>query len=123
MEYMSSGLANSAATSRKMWMLSASSRARCVSRADAGVLRRGAGTGFRVVTGCTWACIETFTASVKSRPTGPAYQVAGDCTDAKPRSGKHFWLCSNNSGVTGRCRQVYFRFKALRSSAAVIPRT
>ena len=45
MEYISSGLANSAATSRMMWMLSASSRARWVSRATP-ELRRGAGMGF-----------------------------------------------------------------------------
>src|SRR5215510_13441039 len=62
-EYIRMGLANSAATSRKMWMLSASSRARWVRRA-ADALRRTEETGFRVVMGwatvCTWACIETF---------------------------------------------------------------
>ncbi len=49
MEYISRGLANSAATSRKMWMLSASSRARCVRRA-ALALRLGVGTALRGVT-------------------------------------------------------------------------
>jgi cyclic beta-1,2-glucan synthetase len=50
MEYMSRGLANSAATSRKMWMLSASRRARWVSF-DATALGRPPETGLSVVTG------------------------------------------------------------------------
>ena len=51
MEYISSGLENSAATSRMMWMLSASSRARWVSLATPAA-RRPPATGFRVVTAC-----------------------------------------------------------------------
>ena len=68
MEYMSSGLENSAATSRKMWMLSASSRARWVSLATP-ARAAAARNGFQsVVTGLlSWACIETFPGSIKSR--------------------------------------------------------
>jgi hypothetical protein len=38
----------------------------------------------------------------KNTGQGPASRIAGDCTDANPRPGKHFWLCRNNTGVTAQ---------------------
>src|SRR6185295_6463246 len=103
MEYMSSGLANSAATSRMMWMLSASRRARWVRRAAA-ALRRPPGTGLRVVTGCTWACIETFPKQ-KYRPRGRLVDVPG--TVRAPTGGSESTI--GYAGITAGLRAGWRR--------------
>ena len=100
MEYISSGLENSAATSRKMWMLSASSRARWVSLARA---RGAAAAGGRFQgRNCLFLSVHRDLSGEHKTPAqGRQSLSAGDCTEGNPRPESIFGYAGITPGLRG----------------------